>query len=149
MPEHTMSTEMHLRIGTIQSFASCQTMCKYKRRILLNGDAAFSYTDSDVSLDFCGDPPHDELHTGDRHTVAQRFISGRVRCTGDICPSIRKALQTFTLQRSQAANEIGIGFCLLANEIGGVLVLTGTLRADHTILTEVIHALATIDRMMI
>ena len=124
-------------------------MCKYKRRILLNGDAAFSYTDSDVSLDFCGDPPHDELHTGDRHTVAQRFISGRVRCTGDICPSIRKALQTFTLQRSQAANEIGIGFCLLANEIGGVLVLTGTLRADHTILTEVIHALATIDRMMI
>ena len=140
---------MHLRIGTIQSFASCQTMCKYKRRILLNGDAAFSYTDSDVSLDFCGDPPHDELHTGDRHTVAQRFISGRVRCTGDICPSIRKALQTFTLQRSQAANEIDIGFCLLANEIGGVLVLTGTLRADHTILTEVIHTLATIDRMMV
>ena len=37
----------------------------------------------------------------------------------------------------------------MANEIGGVLVLTGTLRADHTILTEVIHALATIDRMMI
>ena len=97
----------------------------------------------------CGDPTHDELHTGDRHTVAQRFISGAIRSIGDICPAIRKALQTFTLQRSQAANEIGIGFCLLANEIGGVLVLTGTLRADHTILTEVIHTLATVDRMMI
>lgn len=124
-------------------------MCKYKRRILLNGDAAFSYTDSDVSLDFCGDPPHNELHTGYRHTVAQRFISGAIRSIGDICPAIRKALQTFTLQRSQAANEIGIGFCLLANEIGGVLVLAGALRADHTILTEIIHTLATVDRMMI
>lgn len=69
----------------------------------------------------CGDPPHNELHTGDRHTVAQRFISGRVRCTGDICPSIRKALQALTLQRCQASDEIGIGFRLLANEIGGVL----------------------------
>lgn len=42
-----------------------------------------------------------------------------------------------------------IGFCLLANEIGGVLVLAGALRADHTILTEIIHTLATVDRMMI
>ena len=97
----------------------------------------------------CGDPSHDKLYAGYRHTVAQRFITGTVRSTGYIRPAIRKALQTFTLQRSQAANEIGIGFCLLANEIGGILVLTGTLRADHTILTEVIHTLATIDRMMI
>lgn len=67
----------------------------------------------------------------------------------DVRPAIRKALQTLTLQRSQAANEIGIGFCLLANEIGGVLVLAGALRADHTILTEIIHTLATVDRMMI
>ena len=124
-------------------------MCKYKRRILLNGDAAFSYTDSDVSLDFCGDPTHDELHTGDRHTVAQRFISGRVRCTGDICPSIRKALQALTLQRCQASDEIGIGFRLLANEIGGVLMLAGALCADYAVLTEIIHTLAAVDCMMI
>lgn len=84
-----------------------------------------------------------------RHTVAQRFISGAVRSIRDVRPAIRKALQTLTLQRSQAANEIGIGFCLLANEIGGVLVLAGALRADHTILTEIIHTLATVDRMMI
>lgn len=124
-------------------------MCKYKRRILLNGDAAFSYTDSDVSLDFCGDPPHDELHTGDRHTVAQRFITGAVRSTGDICPAIRKALQALTLQRSQTTNEIGIGFCLLADEIGGILVLAGALRADYAVLTEIIHTLAAVDCMMI
>ena len=37
----------------------------------------------------------------------------------------------------------------MANEIGGVLVLAGALRADHTILTEIIHTLATVDRMMI
>lgn len=97
----------------------------------------------------CGDPSHDKLYAGYRYTVAQCFISGAVRSIGDICPAIRKALQTFTLQRSQAANEIGIGFCLLANEIGGVLVLAGALRADHTILTEIIHTLATVDRMMI
>ena len=97
----------------------------------------------------CGDPPHNELHTGYRHTVAQRFISGAVRSIRDVRPAIRKALQTLTLQRSQTTNEIGIGFCLLADEIGGILVLAGALRADHTILTEIIHTLATVDRMMI
>ena len=97
----------------------------------------------------CGDPPHDELHTGDRHTVAQRFISGRVRCTGDICPSIRKALQALTLQRCQASDEIGISFRLLANEIGGVLMLAGALCADYAVLTEIIHTLAAVDCMMI
>lgn len=97
----------------------------------------------------CGDPTHNELYTGYRHAVAQRFISGAVRSTGDICPAIGKALQALTLQRSQATNEIGIGFCFLADEIGGILVLAGALRADHTILTEIIHTLATVDRMMI
>ena len=37
----------------------------------------------------------------------------------------------------------------MADEIGGILVLAGALRADHTILTEIIHTLATVDRMMI
>lgn len=97
----------------------------------------------------CGNPTHDELHTGYRHTVAQRFISGRVRCTGDICPSIRKALQALTLQRCQASDEIGIGFRLLANEIGGVLMLAGALCADYAVLTEIIHTLAAVDCMMI
>lgn len=97
----------------------------------------------------CGDPTHDELHTGDRHAVTQRFIPRAVRSTRDICPAIRETLQTFTLQRSQASDEIGIGFCLLANEIGGILVLTGALRADYTVLTEVIYTLAAVDRMMI
>ena len=97
----------------------------------------------------CGDPTHDELHTGYRHAVAQRFISGAVRSTGYICPAIRKALQALTLQRSQTTDKIGIGFCLLANEIGGILVLTGALRADNTILTEVIHTLAAVDCVMI
>ena len=97
----------------------------------------------------CGDPTHDELHTGDRHTVAQRFISGAVRSTGDICPAIRKALQALTLQWSQTANEIGIGFCLLANEIGGVLMLAGALRADYAVLTKIIYTLAAVDRVMI
>ena len=96
----------------------------------------------------CGDPTHDELYAGYRYAVAQCFISGAVRSTGDLCPAIRKALQTFTLQRRQAADEIGIGFCLLTNEIGGILVLTGALRADNTILTEVIHTLAAVDCVM-
>lgn len=97
----------------------------------------------------CGDPSHDKLYAGYRYAVAQRFITGAVRSTGDICPAIRKALQALTLQRSQTTNEIGIGFCLLTDEIGGILVLAGALRADHTILTEIIHTLATVDRMMI
>ena len=92
----------------------------------------------------CGNPTHDELHTGYRHTVAQRFISGAVRSIRDVRPAIRKALQALTLQRSQTTDKIGIGFCLLANEIGGILVLTGALRADNTILTEVIHTLAAV-----
>ena len=46
-------------------------------------------------------------------------------------------------------NDQEIGFCLLADEIGGVLVLAGALRADHAVLTEVIHTLAAVDRMMI
>ena len=37
----------------------------------------------------------------------------------------------------------------MANEIGGVLVLAGALRADNTILTEVIHTLAAVDCVMI
>ena len=97
----------------------------------------------------CGDPSHDKLYAGYRHTVAQRFITGTVRSTGYIRPAIRKALQTFTLQRSQAANEIGIGFRLLANEIGGVLMLAGALCADYAVLTEIIHTLAAVDCMMI
>ena len=97
----------------------------------------------------CGDPPHNELHTGYRHTVTQRFISGAVRSIRDVRPAIRKALQTFTLQRSQASNEIGIGFCLLANEIGGVLVLARAFRTGDVLLHELIHALPIKDCVMI
>ena len=54
-----------------------------------------------------------------------------------------------TLQRCQASDEIGIGFRLLANEIGGVLMLAGALCADYAVLTEIIHTLAAVDCMMI
>lgn len=96
-----------------------------------------------------GDPTHNELHAGYRHTVAQRFITGTVRSTGYICPAVREALQSFTLQRSKTTDEMGTGFCLLANQVGCVLVLTGTLGTCHIIMPKVIHTLAAVDRMMI
>lgn len=44
---------------------------------------------------------------------------------------------------------MGMDICLLANEIDGIFALSCALRADHTILTEIIHTLATVDRVMI
>lgn len=113
----------------------CETEAKPPRQLYLPKDR--------------GDPTHNELYTGYRHTVAQRFITGTVRSTGYICPAVREALQSFTLQRSKTTDEMGTGFCLLANEIGGILVLTGALGTCHIIMPKVIHTLAAVDRMMI
>lgn len=46
-----------------------------------------------------GDSPHDELHTGDGHAVAQRPIPGGVRGVGESRPAIREPLEPLTLQR--------------------------------------------------
>ena len=40
---------------------------------------------------------------------------------------------------------MGTGFCLLANQVGCVLVLTGTLGTCHIIMPKVIHTLAAVD----
>ena len=44
---------------------------------------------------------------------------------------------------------MGMDICLLANEIDGILTLPSALCADHSILPEVIHTLAAVDRMVI
>ena len=44
---------------------------------------------------------------------------------------------------------MGTGFCLLANQVGCVLVLTGTLGACHIIMPKVIHTLAAVDRVAV
>ena len=92
---------------------------------------------------------HHKIHAGDGYAVAQRLISCAVRRAGDICPAIGEALQSLTFQWSQAANEMGMDICLLANEIDGIFTLPCALCADHSILPEVIHTLAAVDRMVI
>ena len=49
---------------------------------------------------------HDELHAGDRHTVPQRFVAGRIGSGWDVCPPVRKTLQALALKGRQAANQI-------------------------------------------
>ena len=44
---------------------------------------------------------------------------------------------------------MGMDICLLANEIDGIFTLPCALCADHSILPEVIHTLAAVDRMVI
>mgnify|MGYP007081894003 FL=1 len=44
---------------------------------------------------------------------------------------------------------MGMDICLLANEIDGIFALSCALCADHSILPEVIHTLAAVDRMVI
>ena len=44
---------------------------------------------------------------------------------------------------------MGTGFCLLANQVGCVLVLTGTLGTCHIIMPKVIHTLAAVDRVAV
>ena len=68
---------------------------------------------------------------------------------GSVRPPVREALQSLTFQWSQAANEMGMDICLLANEIDGIFTLPCALCADHSILPEVIHTLAAVDRMVI
>ena len=44
---------------------------------------------------------------------------------------------------------MGTGFCLLANQVSCVLVLTGTLGTCHIIMPKVIHTLAAVDRVAV
>ena len=48
---------------------------------------------------------HHEIHAGDGYAVAQRLISCAVRRAGNICPAIRKTLQSLTFQRRKAADD--------------------------------------------
>ena len=58
------------------------------------------------NLQYSCDALHNELYTGDGHTVAQGFVTGRIRCGWDVCPPIWETLQTLALKRCQAANQV-------------------------------------------
>lgn len=92
------------------------------------------------------DPQHQELHTGNGHTVAQRFVAGSVRGTGDICPAIREALQPFALDGHQTPDQQrqveDFDLRLVIHQIRGVLVLPRALGAGDFVRLEDIRPLA-------
>ena len=125
--------------------------------------------------EYCRNSPHDVLHAGDRHTVAQGFVTGGIRSPWDVCPPIRETLQTLALKGRQAANQVGTvqdalivthilvtdALVIRANQcanrflvglhhqIGGILMLPSALRAGNLIFREHVHPLAAVDGVAI
>ncbi len=89
-----------------------------------------------------------EFYAGDCNAVAQRLVTGAVRCAGDIRTVIRKPLQPFALQRGQAADNkavcrSSVVFLIrLAYKIGGVFMLPCALCAGNILLHELIDTLS-------
>ena len=118
---------------------------------------------------------HNKVYTRNCNTIAQGFVSCRIRGSGNVRPVIRKALETLTFQRCQSSNEIRtldhtlifahilvvnamvitVSYgtnCLLIrlhNQIRGIFMLSGALCADHIILFEDIGALSAVNSMAI
>ena len=112
------------------------------------------------------------FHTGDGYRIAQRLVPGGIGRAGNIRPAVREALEPFTFQRGQAADEkssffytllsahmLVVGIVLIAagqragdlmvDEVGGVLVLSGALGAGHAVALEDVHPLAAEYRMAV
>ena len=109
------------------------------------------------------------------NTVAQCFVPGRVGSVWEIRPVIREALEPFTLQRGQTADQVGAfddalvlahilvvdslvireaqganGLLVrLHHQVGGILVLPCTFGADHIVLLKHIHPLTAEYRMAV
>ena len=96
-------------------------------------------------------PLHQVFHTGDGDTVAQGLIPRRIRSTGDIRPAVRVALQPFTFQWDQAAEQMTGSIVPLryrpADDVCRVLVLPCAFRRGNVILLELIHSLSGKDTM--
>ena len=98
-------------------------------------------------------PLHEVFHAGDGDAVAEGFVACGVRRAGNIGPTVRVALEPFTFQRGEAANEIPAvripGRGRLADKVRSVLMLPSALRGGDLIIPELIHSLAGIDAMAV
>ena len=118
-------------------------------------------------FEICGNTLHDELHAGNCHTVPQRLVAGRIGSGWDVCPPVRETLQPLALKGCQAANQIhliddalivadilvadslvirtnqGTGGILIGlhDQIGGILMLSGTFGADYMVFLKGIRPL--------
>lgn len=121
-----------------------------------------------------GDSLQNELHAWYGHTVAKGFVTGGIGSGWDVCPPVWETLQTLTLKGRQAANQVCVVHDALVvadilvayplvvganqrsnrllvglnHQICGLLVLAGAFGADYSILSECIHPLAAVDRMI-
>ena len=85
--------------------------------------------------------PHDELHTGDGHAVAQRPIPGGVRGVGESRPAIRETLEAFAFQRRQAADQ-SAAICLLTYQVCGIFILSGAFCRGHIVIVKYVYTLS-------
>ena len=91
-----------------------------------------------------GDARHDILHAWHWDTITQGLVPGGVRGAGQVCPPIREPLKPLTLQWSETPDQENRQ-CItawLADQIGGILPLTGTLGGGGIVLSEFVHPLA-------
>ncbi len=122
------------------------------------------------------DAPHDILYTWHRDAIAQRLVAGGVGGPRQVRPSVREALEPLAFQRREPSNEkrsiydqlvlphiLAVGpfpvaagerahrllIRRLADQIGGIFVLTGALGGSNFIVLEHIYPLAGEDRMMV
>ena len=110
-------------------------------------------------FEICGNTLHDELHAGNGHAVPQSLVSCGIRSGWDVCPPVRETLQALALKGCQAANQVYLvddafivadilvadslviranqgtdGILIgLHDQIGGILMLSGTFGADHMV----------------
>lgn len=119
----------------------------------------------ETTSDGCGDSGEDKFNAGNGYGIAKSLIPFGICRSGDRGPPIGKALESFTLHRGQAADELGrfhdqlvlsnillIGaFGITASQgphrglidkICGILVLPGALRGSHFTLRKLIYPLA-------
>lgn len=119
----------------------------------------------ETASDGCGNPGEDKFHTGDGYGIAKSLIPFGICRSGDRSPPIGEALESFTLHRGQAADELrrfhdqlvlsnilligalGIGtgqstYRGLIDEVSGILVLPCALRRSHITLCKLIYPLA-------
>ena len=126
----------------------------------------------ETASDGCGDSGEDKFNTGNGYGIAKSLIPFGICRSGDRGPPIGKALESFTLQRGQAADELGrfhdqlvlpnillIGafgitasqssYRSLIDKVSGILVLSGALRRSHITLCKLIYPLTAEYGMMI
>ena len=115
----------------------------------------------------CGNSLHDELHARYGHAVPQGLVTGGIRSGWDVCPPVRETLQPLALKGCQAANQIhliddalivadilvadslvirtnqGADSILIGlhDQIGGILMLSGTFGADYMVFLKGIRPL--------